>query len=127
MIIAGIGFRSGVGADEIVALVLRALDAATLDRAALAGLATADDKAGEDGFRAAAEQLAVGMLAVPREALIGAAPQCRTASARSLRLFGVGSLAEAAAIAGAGLPARLVLPRIASARATCALAERGAS
>jgi cobalt-precorrin 5A hydrolase len=126
MIVAGIGFRSGVGADEIVGLVMRALDAAALDRAALAGLATADDKAGEAGFCAAADRLAIRVLAVPRTALASAAPQCRTSSARSLRLFGVSSLAEAAALAGAGLPARLVLPRIASPKATCALAEGGA-
>ena len=48
-----------------------------------------------------------------------------TRSARIEALRGVGSLAEAAALAAAGPQGRLVLPRIASAGATCALATLG--
>ena len=47
-----------------------------------------------------------------------------TRSARIEHLRGVGSLAEAAALAGAGDMSRLALPRIASRGATCALAVR---
>jgi cobalt-precorrin 5A hydrolase len=40
--------------------------------------------------------------------------------------YGVGSVAEAAALACAGPDARLLVPRIASARATCAIARGSA-
>jgi cobalt-precorrin 5A hydrolase len=43
-----------------------------------------------------------------------------------LARHGVGSLAEAAALAAAGPEAALILPRIAAPRATCALAGSGA-
>jgi cobalt-precorrin 5A hydrolase len=39
-----------------------------------------------------------------------------------LALMGIPSVAEAAALAGGGLSARLILPRIAVGSATCALA-----
>lgn len=123
MIVAGLGYRSGVDAAEIVALIERALAAASLHASALGGLATPADRADADGFRAAAELLRLPAFAVSREALAAAAPQCRTVSARAQERYGVGSLAEAAALAGAGLPARLLVPRLASARATCAIAE----
>jgi cobalt-precorrin 5A hydrolase len=38
-------------------------------------------------------------------------------------MFGVGSVAEAAALAGAGQGSLLLAPRIASARLTCAIAR----
>jgi cobalt-precorrin 5A hydrolase len=127
MIVAGVGFRRGVEVEEIVLLVTRALAAAAIGRDTLSGLATVGDKADEPGFRLAAERLGVAPLSVSRDALLRAAPADGTMSPRSMTMYGVNSLAEAAALAGAGPSSILVLARLASAGATCALARgRGA-
>ncbi|WP_204319883.1 cobalamin biosynthesis protein, partial [Klebsiella pneumoniae] len=47
VVVAGIGFRKGTGAQEIVALVREAQAQAGLDAARLGALATAEDRAGE--------------------------------------------------------------------------------
>jgi cobalamin biosynthesis protein CbiG len=46
-----------------------------------------------------------------------------TGSAIAQRATGTGSVAEGSALAAAGAGSQLILPRIACARATCALAE----
>jgi cobalt-precorrin 5A hydrolase len=58
---------------------------------------------------------------VPAATLEGAQPLCPTSSAAAQAATGLASVAEAAAIGANGW---LILPRIASARATCAIAER---
>ena len=127
MIVAGGGYRRGVEADELIALVRRACDQAALPPERLARLATLAALAEEPGFREAARRLAVEPAAVGETALRDAAPAVRTNSARSLAAHGVGSVAEAAALGGAGAGADLVLARITSPRATCALARSAAS
>ena len=126
MIVAGVGFRRGVGADELVALVHRACAAAALTPDRLGRLATVATLADEPGFREAARLLALTPAGVDAAALRDVAPAVRTRSARSLAAHGVGSVAEAAALGAAGAGANLVLPRITSPRATCALARGGA-
>ena len=58
--------------------------------------------------------------------LAKAAPGCVTAMSHAMPGSGTVSVAEAAALAAAGPGARLLLSRIADARATCALATDGA-
>ena len=123
MIVAGIGFRRSVAADEIVALVELALDRASLARDALGRLATIAALAETPAFKEAARRLNVTAMPVTESVLAAAAPHVRTQSERSLAAHGVGSVAEAAALAAAGPDADLVLERIASASATCALAR----
>ena len=123
MILAGLGFRRTVRAEEIEALVERALECARLTRDALTALATAEALSGTPALLAAADRLGVGVLAIAPTALRDAAPQVRTVSARALAAHGVGSVAEAAALAGAGPGASLLLERIASPTATCAIAR----
>jgi cobalt-precorrin 5A hydrolase len=124
MIVAGVGFRRGVGADEIVDLVGQAMARASLTLDRLACLATVETRFGEPGFQEAARRLDVEPSAMSRRAM-QAAPGVRTVSERVEALHGVGSVAEAAALACAGSGAELIVPRIASAQATCAIA-RGA-
>jgi cobalt-precorrin 5A hydrolase len=123
MIVAGVGFRRGVEAGEIVALVEQALGRAALARDALDRLATVEALAGLPAFAQAAERLAVAAIPVEAEALAAAAPAIRTFSPRSFAAHGVGSVAEAAALGAAGPGAALILERIASPSATCALAR----
>jgi len=123
MIVAGVGFRRSVAADEIVALVELALERASLARDALDRLATIAALAETPAFMEAALRLNVTAMPVTESALAAAAPHVRTQSARSIAAHGVGSVAEAAALAAAGSCACLVIERIASPAATCALAR----
>lgn len=124
-VVAGIGFRHATEAAEIAALIRRALaEAGIADRPA--AIATAADRAAEPGAIAAAAEFGLEPLGIAPEALAAADAGIVTRSARIAASRGVGSVAEAAALAGAGPDARLVLPRIASAGATCALARKHA-
>ncbi|EIM28425.1 cobalamin biosynthesis protein [Microvirga lotononidis] len=123
MIVAGIGFRRIAAAEDIVALVEQALERAALTRDSLAKLATIKALADMPAFAESARRLAVLAIAVEESALAAAAQRVRTQSARSIAAHGVGSVAEAAALAAAGPRSELVLTRIASASATCALAR----
>jgi cobalt-precorrin 5A hydrolase len=123
MIVAGLGFRRSAAAEEIVTLVELALNRAELARGALAKLGTIEALADLPAFTEAARRLAVPTMAVGEQYLSAAGPRVRTQSARSLAARGVGSVAEAAALAAAGPGATLVLERIASTSVTCALAR----
>jgi cobalt-precorrin 5A hydrolase len=121
-LVAGIGFRRNTGPDEIAALITRALGQAGVDGTALAAVATAADRAGEPAIAAAAAGFGLTPYPVGPDALAASDARVVTRSARIENLRGIGSLAEAAALAVAGPESRLVLPRIASGGATCALA-----
>jgi cobalt-precorrin 5A hydrolase len=118
-VVAGIGFRHATAADEILDLVGHALARQPF---LLGSVATAADRADEPAIRAVAATLGVPLIGVSAEALIAMDARVVTRSARITATRGVGSVAEAAALAGAGPGATLILPRIASAGATCALA-----
>ncbi|GLI93817.1 cobalamin biosynthesis protein [Methylocystis echinoides] len=118
---AGLGARRGVAAEAIVELVQRvaAQHGAPLSRVTLC---TLDSKAEEAGFHEAARTLGVDLVFLPLAALKarkGAAP---THSPRVQAMFGVGSVAEAAALVGAGPGSRLLAPRVSTPYAACALA-----
>ncbi|MDP8919630.1 MAG: cobalamin biosynthesis protein [Pseudomonadota bacterium] len=123
MIAAGVGFRRSVAADEIVLLVKQALEQASLRLDQLSRLATIEPLAALPAFTEAAHRLSVIVTPVGELELAAAAPGVRTQSARSLAAHGVGSVAEAAALGAAGPGSTLVLERIASPSATCALAR----
>lgn len=122
MIVAGLGFRRGVAADEIVAIVHLALDRAALARNQLGRLATAEGRATEPGLLDAARLLDLDVELVTADRLAAAEPHLKTRSARVFALHRVGSVAEAAALCAAGPEARLVVARISNRHATCAIA-----
>ena len=120
-LVAGIGFRHGVAPDAIVALIRRAVaEAACGD--ALVAIVTVADRAGEPAIREAAAAFGLVPSSVGPEALLAVDARVPTRSARIERSRGVGSLAEATALAAAGETGRLVLARIDDGRVTCALA-----
>jgi len=117
----GVGCRKGCQSGEIVALVSRALAAASC--AGLpAGLFTHEAKRDEGGLTDAAKALGIPLRFLDSETLRQAAPRAATASARIMTLYGVPSLSEAAALAGAGPSSVLLLARISSQAASCAIA-----
>ena len=115
----GIGCRKGCPARAIEALVRRAL-AGVVD--APLGLFTLADKRGEPGLVKAADLLELSLTYLSREALRTRDGDIQTRSERAESLFGVPSVAEAAALAGAGPGSVLIVPRIAEGGATCAIA-----
>ena len=117
MRVAGFGFRS------------KATTAALMDAYRLAGgsadaLATVAEKADAAALRDLAHALRLRIIAIAPEVI--AAIPTPTHSPRVVTRFGTGSLAEAAALAGAGTGARLTGPRQVSGdgMATAAIAER---
>ncbi len=86
------------------------------------GLFTIADKRDEVGLAEAAHRLGLALVLLPRAVLRDQAPFVQTCSPYSARRFDVPSVAEAAALAGAGPGAVLMVPRIARDGATCAIA-----
>jgi cobalt-precorrin 5A hydrolase len=127
MIVAGVGCRRGTSAAAIAAVIEAALARAGLTPAALDVIATAAAKGGEPGIAAAATALGVPLVLVPQAELETAGAGAVTRSERVVALMGVPSVAEAAALAAAGMAARLVMPRTSVGPATCALASTGAT
>lgn len=121
--VVGIGCRKNVAAGEVLAGVEAVLAQHSIDRWAVAALATAAPKAQEPGIAAAAAELGLRLIAVEQEGLQSVSPRCLTHSAASLAATGVASVSEAAALAAAGLGSRLLGPRIAAGNVTCAVAQ----
>ncbi len=117
MIVAGFGFRKDANPESLAA----ALKATGITR--VTHFATTDAKANAAPLTDLARQSGIPICAVPADRLPQAAVE--TQSEKSTRLFGTGSLSEAAALLAAGPNARLIAPRVISPdrMATCAIAE----
>ena len=122
MKVAGIGFRSAATAADLQAAL--ALTGVQVD-----ALATIAEKATAPAMREFAQTSGLPVIALREQDIAG--EQTLTCSPRIKARFGIGSLAEAAALAGArhGVPgarARLLAPRVVTADglATAAIAER---
>lgn len=122
-LVAGLGIRPGTNATDILACLDEALALAGLAGTATPRFATLASRVAEAGMVAAAADRAAELVAIPDEALKGFEAACATRSTRIASLYGVGSVAEAAALAAAGPGGTLIQPRIATARVTCALAR----
>jgi len=116
MIVAGIGCRRGVSAQEVLAAIKAASACVQL-------IAIPASKQGERGILEAAKSLGVGVTLIAQADLENANARTLTRSARSLAEMNVHSVSEAAALAAAGSSSRLLAPRIALGPVTCALAE----
>jgi cobalt-precorrin 5A hydrolase len=119
----GIGCRKDCAGPVIANLVHRAI--AALPKTLVSPkqrLFTIADKRNEVGIAQAAQTLAIDLTFLPREALRQAMGRTQTHSALAHALFGVASIAEAAALAGAGPKATLLVPRMSLNGATCAIA-----
>lgn len=116
----GVGCRLGCPAEAIEDLVRQALD--LVPAAHRTGLFSIRDKSGEAGLIEAARRLGLELVFLSRDALRQQAASVQTRSEHAEARFGVSSVAEAAALAGAGPDSILLVPRIAAAGATCAVA-----
>jgi cobalt-precorrin 5A hydrolase len=127
MIVAGVGCRKGVRAADIEAAIMAALVRAGVATSALRLIATSAAKGSEPGIALAASAIGVPLVLIPPGDLAAAGIRATTRSERVIAVAGVPSVAEAAALAAGGPDARLIVPRIAVGRATCALAETEAA
>jgi cobalt-precorrin 5A hydrolase len=123
MIVAGIGCRKGAPAAAVEAAIMAALAARGLGADTLAAVATSSSKGKEPGIKAAAAALGVPFVTIAQGELEAAGDGVATKSQRVLALTGVGSVAEAAALAAAGSGAQLVARRVIVGAVTCALAR----
>ena len=122
MIVAGIGCRKGASARDIDAVIDAALAEAGLPVSQLTMIATAERKRDEAGIAEAASARGLRVEIVPQARLEEADTRASTSSRRVRAAAGVGSVAEAAALAAAGPGAQLLMPRVVLGPATCALA-----
>jgi len=122
MIAIGIGCRRGTR-KEVIMLLIRD----TLARESFTGhhavLFTYDGKKDEPGLIAAAAALNLPLRFLTIEDLRAVADQITVHSEVARNALGLPSVAEAAALAGAGKGARLLVPRIKGEGVTCAIAE----
>jgi len=117
----GIGCRSHIEPQAVLRIVAEALARAPAGTR-LSGLHTSQRKAGEVGLRQAAEALGLDIRYHSEEALGLLNAQLGSRSERVVRLTGVGSIAEAAALTGAGAGATLIVPKFSAEGVSCALA-----
>jgi len=118
----GLGARRGVAALDIVELVRRVAKTHNVDLRE-AKLCALESKAQEPGLHEAARELGLELVFLPLAALRARKATAATHSPRVQAMFGVGSVAEAAALVGAGPNSRLVAPRLTTPVAACALAK----
>ncbi len=122
MIVAGVGCRRDTSADELEKVVRLALGLFDLPAERLGAIATESEKAAEPAFPEVARRLSVRLVACTALDLDRVAGQVLTPSKLVLAAKGLPSIAEASAIVAAGRNARLLGSRVATERATCAIA-----
>jgi cobalt-precorrin 5A hydrolase len=121
LIAIGLGCRKSCTSAAIVALVRRALAEAG-SREGDRRLFTSEDKHDDANLARAAGALGLELNFLARSRLLAEAAPAATRSERVERLIGLPGLAETAALAGAGRGGELIVARIASDGATCAIA-----
>jgi cobalt-precorrin 5A hydrolase len=115
MTVAGLGCARGVTTAEVLAAIEAARGGRHLD-----ALATVPEKRHEPALVDAAGRLGLPLLVVDASTVLEA--RLATRSSLSLAATGSPSASEAAALAAAGPDARLLAPRLALGRVTCAIA-----
>lgn len=120
MMAIGIGARSLVPIHDIEAAIVKAERAVG---ASVQVVATFADAAFVDSLKDAAKRTTRALALLPLAALQLRSGECQTTSERSQTLFGVASIAEAAALAAAGTGSTLVLPRLTCGYVTVAVAQ----
>ena len=119
MIAFGIGARSDATTSEILDAMTQAEHAC---HATAQTLATFNDAKVLESARAAAAKTAADFVALPLTALQARSNDCHSHSQRSANMFGVASIAEAAALAATGTGSTLIMPRMVCGLVTVAAA-----
>jgi cobalt-precorrin 5A hydrolase len=120
MIAIGIGCRRGASTQAILDIIATARAKIPATDEFL--LCSGELKSTEAGLKIAAEQLGAPLKFLPMAALREADHRCLTRSEASRTATGLGSMAEAAALAAAGPDSRLIVARLVGDGVTCAAA-----
>ena len=123
MIVAGIGCRKAIVAEQVESAIETALRQNHIEGHRLGVIAVPAVKGAEAGIVEAAAARGVLLVLIAQDALEEADLRTVTRSARSMDTLNVQSVAEASALAAAGPNSRLLAPRVAVGPVTCALAE----
>ena len=123
LIAIGVGCRKACPSEAIATLVRSALAQAGV-REGERRLFTIEDKRGEANLVDAARALGLELNFLAYDRLAAEAPRATTRSEQVERHIGLPSLAETAALAGAGPGGALIVARLAADGATCAIAYR---
>jgi cobalt-precorrin 5A hydrolase/precorrin-3B C17-methyltransferase len=118
----GLGCERGATPEEVLALARKALAEAGLAEGSLAGVFSIDIKADEPALHAVAEAFGVPARFFDAARLEAETPRLANPSDLVFREVGCHGVAEGAALAAAGPAGALVVPKVKSARATCAIA-----
>lgn len=119
----GVGCERGTAPAELSALVDDALAQANIAPAAIAGVFSLDLKADEVAVQALANNLGVPARFFNAATLEAETPRLQNPSDVVFHEVGCHGVSEGAALAAAGPDSDLIVPKIKSARATCALAS----
>lgn len=123
VIAIGIGCKKGCSGETIADLVTRAMASASC-AGVQAALFTHEAKKGEAGLSDAAKILGLPLRFLDAEVLRQVSPRTATSSPKVMQLYGLPSIAEAAALAGAGPSSVLLVARMSLGGASCAIAGR---
>jgi cobalt-precorrin 5A hydrolase len=119
----GIGCKRRCSSEAIVALVERAIAAAAC-AVTPAALFTHEAKRSEVGLATAAKALGLPLVFLDAQVLRQASLRVASYSPRVMVMFGLPSIAEAAALAGAGPSSVLLVARMSDGGASCAIAGK---
>jgi cobalt-precorrin 5A hydrolase/precorrin-3B C17-methyltransferase len=119
----GVGCERDIDPEELETLALSTLDGAGLASESVACIASIDLKADEPAVQALAARLGVPLIFFSAAELEAQAPRLKTPSDVVFREVGCHGVAEGAALATTGTGGELVVPKIRSKRATCAIAS----
>jgi cobalt-precorrin 5A hydrolase len=122
LMVAGIGCRSGASTEQVESALAAALAAILPSGRTLSRIATPTAKAQEPGIVAAAAARGIPLVWISQCDLEAANPRTLTHSQHAMTIMNVHSVAEAAALAGAGPASQLLGPRVVIGPVTCALA-----
>lgn len=123
MIAAGIGCRKDCTRADIIAAISIALRQANLTMQSVNLLCAPSFKMPASEITAVAETLERPLVFIDLDALANRDAETLSHSPQVASLFGVSSVAETAALVGAGATSHLYGPRIVFGSATCALAH----
>jgi cobalt-precorrin 5A hydrolase len=119
--VMGVGCRSGVTPEAVIAAARETLALAPVP-VRLIGLHTSARKLAETGLKEAAARLRLELRFHEEGALRAMESKIVSASKRVAQFVGVGSVAEAAALCGAGAGGRLLAPKHSTRDVSCAIA-----
>jgi cobalamin biosynthesis protein CbiG len=122
MAVIGIGATSRVTREDVLR-VIAAAKLKTQPPLQITAVATLDRPQINTTLARAAEDLGLEFMALPLSALLAVSDRCATRSAKSLKHYGIPSVAEAAALAAAGCAAELLVVRFCGRNTTASIAS----